>query len=46
MSDGDTRLDRIEKALDLEIIENNIYETGKLQGRHQGILILPNNWRK
>ena len=44
MNEGEIRLDRIERALELELIENNIYETGKLQGRHQGVVILPNSW--
>jgi lipopolysaccharide transport system ATP-binding protein len=44
MNEGDIRLDRIERAFEFEIIENNIYETGKLQGKHQGIVILPNTW--
>jgi len=38
------RLDRVERALEIEVLENNVYESGKLQGRHQGLFILPNKW--
>lgn len=44
MDNDSIRLDRVERAMEIEVIENNIYETGKLQGRHQGIMILPNKW--
>ncbi len=46
MDENTIKLDWVERAMEIEVIENNIYETGKLQGRHQGILILPNKWKK
>lgn len=38
------RLDRIQKAMEFQIIENNVYNTGKLQHKNQGVIILPVKW--
>lgn len=38
------RLDRVEKALIINIEENNIYKTSKIPHRHQGMLLIPSSW--
>ena len=44
LSANEERLDRVEHAYEFQVIENNIHETGKLQYRNQGIILLPNKW--
>ncbi len=40
------KLDYLETAIKLNIEENNIYKSGKLQARHLGMILLPNIWRE
>lgn len=43
--DGDgIRLDRVEQALQIEIVGSDVYKTGKLPKQNQGLIILPNRW--